>query len=393
MKLELFPSLDPSFLSYADAKTSLGQTLSWWRSTDFFQYPRMSASALLWAKTQFLRSKLRAPKEVRISYELVGQGYEPFDLLVEKAIQNVEDHDLIVVPAVDSSPELSEKQFFKVPDAVGSVLAPIMGSELSEMEKWVGQAQFLDGFHFSAGGDLPAIVGAFILQREFFPKKRLHLRGVSGEKAFQLVGALSSQAEGPVSVETSTHLAGVTAGIYFRPNSVKGMARLLKGTELDSIPCDCPVCSMTLEFGALSDKVPSRTVPVTLHNLYQVIRYSRLYENLYPIYVQAVAESLQKSGVSSMSGFMPEVLRVLEGWDFYREHGWAVVRERPLTLMGALDPGQKLLFQTPQSPPPEPCLVCGESEGRYPFNSVIGEGLICESCRRFYEEAQRVVKS
>jgi hypothetical protein len=390
MKLELFPSVDPSALSYIDAKTSLGQTLTWWRPTDFFDYPKLSASALLWAKTSFLRNKLRAPKETHISYELVGEGYEPFDMLVEKAVQNVEDRDFIIVPATENSPELSEKQFFKVPQDRGSVLAPIGGSELNEMEKWVGQAQFLDGYHIAATNDLPTILGAFILQHEFFPKKRLHLRGVSGEKAFQLVGALASTSEGPVSVETSAHLAGVTAGIYFRPNSVKGMARLLKGTELDSIPCDCPVCSSLLEIGALSEKVPARTVPIVLHNLYQIIRYVRIYENIYPIYEQAKTEGLQRTGYSSMSGFHPEVLRLIEGFSFYREHGWELAKERPLALLGAIDPNQKLLFQTPETAPPEPCLVCGEAEGRYPFHSVIGEGLICDSCKRFFEEAEKV---
>jgi hypothetical protein len=91
-----------------------------------------------------------------------------------------------------------------------------------------------------------------------------------------------------------------------------------------------------------------------------------------------------------MSGFHPDVLDFLEGYEFYLEHGWSIAKDQPLAVLGSTDPSQKRLHQIPSSPPPEPCIVCGEEEGRTPFKSVIGEGLICENCRRFFEEAEKV---
>jgi hypothetical protein len=325
-----------------------------------------------------------------MAYELTGRGFEPWDQLVSWAVRNVVEGDLIIVPPIPGAPDKSERQFVEVPQETASVLAPMMGADLPTLERWVRAHDAIDGYHISPENDLDRILGAFIVQHEFFPDRRLHLRGISGEHAWQLVGALAARSQGPISVETSAHLAGVTAGIYYRPNGVRALARILKGTELDSIPCDCPVCVEMLEFGGLSEKVPPRTVPIMLHNLYQLMRYVRIYEDIEPVLVQVRAEAQARLGYFE-GQFAPEVLRCLAGYDLYLERGWDRVRDQSLRAMGQLDVNQRQLFDVPPTPPPAPCAVCGESEGRFPLSTFLGEALVCEDCHRFYEEAQKVM--
>ena len=383
--IEVFPSVDPSIGKYIDQRTTDGHTLSWWRQSDFFRHTRATVPLILYPTTRNLRGKLRMGKEMRLSLELTGQGFEPFDKMLEWGLGNIEEGDLLLIPDCDGSPIKTREQFRQVPQETGSILAPIRGRTLPEMEKWVKDNPSLDGYYVSPRNELGVILSAVILQQEYFPTSRLHIRGISGSQPVELLGTLLQKVKGQISVETSSHLAGVTAGVYFRPQMTKTLVRLLKGNELDSIPCGCPVCLDTFEFGGLSEKAPARTVPIMLHNLYQFVRFMRIYENITPSIL-----SMKKSSAGVF--FTNEVLALRGVFDYYLENGWKSVRDHSTSFGPDFDANQVRLFEVPSAPPPTPCPVCGEEEGiRFTYPLITGEVLICENCLRFYQEAAKVL--
>lgn len=383
---ELFPSVDPFLPRYIDQRTPDDHTLTWWRERDYFRHPFLTVPLTLFPTTKNLRGKLRIQdKATHLALEMTGQGHEPFDKMAEWALSNVEERDLILVPADDDSPEKSRTQFYRVDNTMGSVLAPIRGTTLPEMERWVETIEAPDGYHVTPHNDLGAILSAFIIHEEFFPKARLHIRGVSGKRAIELVGMLTRSVQSPISFETGSHLAGITAGVYYRPFTVRELVRLLKGTELENNPCDCPVCARQFDFGGLGERLPTRTVPTTLHNLYQYLRFLRLCQSTERTEL-AVAKSHGATDYVSA-----EVYRLNDVFGYYKAHGWEAVREHSTAFGEDFDTAQARLFETVPSADPPPCAICEQGKGSFPLDTMAGGVLICDDCRRFYEEARKVL--
>jgi hypothetical protein len=351
LTLEIYPAVDPTLPKVIDQRDTSGRTLTWWRASDYFVHPYVVAPLALFPSHN-LRGKMRAGPEIRFLLDTTGRGFEPEDRVAEWVEQNAGPADF----GVDYPPRKL------------SWVVPVRGESLPSMEEEMRARSGSPraGIAVYPDGKLSTLLYGFILHREFFRGKRLHVVGVSGHAMLQALAVYSRTVEGTISFDTSCHLSGATMGAYFHPYTVRALVS--RGTTVETPPCDCAVCQTP------AARIGEQLTPpaLVLHNLYQLLRYVRIW--------RAVAISHPDRG----SYLINEVQSVLDGFNYYKEHGYAHIRDTA-DLLQRFDPGQRRLLDV-QSVAPVPCSTCG-AESRTEYRGT----RVCDSCKRFYEEAEKVL--
>jgi hypothetical protein len=390
MKLEVFPSLDPNLPKYIDDRDASQHTLTWWRPGDYLRHPFLATPVTMFPGSRNLRGKLRAPKDIRILFTSNGRSFETTEQIGHWIGDNIEGRDVVVAPDLppgedfDRAMKASKKEFDTVASLcgpTGSILGTIRGTTLTAMELWMRAIGAVDGYAIAAFNDLRTILYGMMLHHEFFPKQRLHFSGVSGERAFEVITYYARQTEAPVSIDTTAHLGGITAGIYYRPYDVRAMARLLRGDELDFLPCDCAVCKDQLDLVG-TEKSISKNVPLALHNLAQIIRYARLVET-----IQVERKYFRELYAQN------EVVAIINAYEHYLARGYDAVRDSAAFLDVDFDPAQTRIHNVPFTQPAPRCGLCGDEEGKFDYILGSGPTKLCFNCFRFYEEADEVLQS
>lgn len=241
-----------------------------------------------------------------------------------------------------------------------TLLHVIQGMTLKRMVRWAKVLEQKlgepEGVAFAPKMNLRALILTMVMVKEMYPKKPVHLLGLSGMRATAAAAYLSRHTDCSITFDSSTPTYMGSKMDYLLPGQPSHFVRFMRGeNKYDRLGCDCPVCAQNF-WTDLRGDAPDAVPLITLHNLFQIKRWTDLMDML-KTDKQEFIRLIPEDGMACVSAF-----------DYYLENGWekTLLNEHKLvsrTTVAGMDGMQSHLGEFDgEYVPAEICEACLKSE-------------------------------